>query len=222
MKRMICILTLFAVVASAQFQVSINEGEVVSSGDTVTVKLPFDKEYSINLNNRDEFRRVLVNIRIDGRAVTDDGLILRSGENISLERFIDSGSLTRGQKFLFTEKAEAVKAGRKPNNEDGLVIVTVQYEQAKNIVEYRATRRYTSGCILDSVYHPIYNYLGTTTVGVSCKSSPISDYTEGVTEEGSESRQRFEKAETEELEKQVGTIIIRLVGCYEDNPILVK
>ena len=81
---------LFPFLASAEVRVSIWGGERIESNEdvvvfenesasSVKVKIPFDQEYHITLNNTDSSRRALVHIKINGREATGDGLILRKG-----------------------------------------------------------------------------------------------------------------------------------------------
>lgn len=237
MKNLLSILATILIVGNlfGQFTANIDGGEQLQSiGDTVKVKLPFETEYKINLQNQDNFRRVLVNIRIDGRSVTGEGLIMRTGESVALERFIDSGTLTKGAKFKFVDKAEAIADGRKPNKEDGLIFIKVQYESpVEKIVKYQELTKAKDYFIVPQ-WHNYYNNLGSFTP-TSCLDSQNISVTSnisvdtqsdicapGVTEEGSESRQRFQEEKVGELEGKAETLIIRLVGYYKDKPILLN
>lgn len=202
-------------IAKAEVRVSVlSPGvDVVSDAGIVKVKLAFDTEYKINLDNKDTRRRALVKIRIDGRNVTSDGLILREGENVGLERFLDSGTLTKGSRFKFIPKeADSL---RPDNPEDGQIIVTVQYEKTSMpLVDYKIP-----------VYTLIWNQ-DNLTVTDRYFSATINTNTTtdepGITVEGSESVQRFQKDDVREMEERIDTLVIQLVGYYKDKPILLK
>lgn len=216
----IFLLAAFSIVAHAEVAVSITGAEVVT-GDTGThglsvyVRLPFDEEYGIVLDNRDQDRRALVNIRIDGRAVTGDGLILRAGERITLERFIDSGSLTRGKRFKFVPKTD--EPLRRENDENGMIAVIVQYEKSKKpLVRYGGY----SGNITVGVIDGWHNLHITPTSFAAVNSTFTLD--SGITVEGSESNQRFQKEEIGELDEGKDKLVISLRGYYKSQPILIR
>lgn len=205
--------------AHAEVAVSITGAEVVA-GDTgerglaAYVRLPFDEEYGIVLDNKDQDRRALVNIRIDGRAVTGDGLILRTGERITLERFIDSGSLTRGKRFKFVPKMD--EPLRRANEEDGLIAVVVQYEKSKKpLVMYE--NQYAIFTAIPG-WHNLH-ISGTSFVSNNT-SIPVSD--SGITVEGSVSTQRFQEDKIGELDDGKDTLVISLRGYYKTQPILIR
>lgn len=225
--------------ANAEVRVSISGGEKIESTGNIQVKIPFDQEYRINLDNRDSNRRALVHIKIDGRAATGDGLILRKGESVQLERFIDNNDLRRGPKFRFVDTDEQKRLGRSTSKEDGLIAVTVQYEKDKEpLVKYDERRsRSTADLSLDCIAYPGTGtclrfgniFTGNTSATVS---GPIMDFSgatipgptlePGITIEGSESKQRFQKTETGELEDRIETLVIRLLGYYKEKPLLMR
>jgi hypothetical protein len=223
MKKLIIIVVLLAVRAFGQFSVSINPGERVVSmdkGDTICVKVPFDTEYSISLKNDDSYRRCLVNIIIDGQAVTDDGLILRTGETVDLERFI-SGNLQQGKRFKFVEKSTAEADGRRPRKQDGLLLVTVQYEQpGKRMIRYGSKAVFApyQSWTFDSIPLHYLNNISLTTSTTNCSM----DLSDGVTVEGSTSGQRFVEEKIGELQEPKETLVIRMMGYYKTPPILLN
>lgn len=216
-----CLIFLMIGSAVADVRVSINGGKKIS-GEALDVKvsLPFDEEYKINLNNRDENRRALVNIRIDGRAVTKDGLILRTGETVNLERFLDSGTLSKGSKFKFIPKDE--ESLRADNPEDGQIIIFMQYEKSdKPLIEYRDeystyVPQYNSGSLT------IYPTHGTVFTSNTVSTASTDTYSPGITVEGSESTQRFQREKIGELEDRIDILTIRLIGYYKTQPILLN
>lgn len=206
----------------AQVLIHVPTGELLETkSDTVKIKIPFDEEYSISLDNQDNNRRALVKIRIDGQTVVDDGLILRRGEEVNLERFIDSSSLNKGKKFKFIEKTEEVKRVRRNNPEDGLIVITVQYEQAMEpLVKYKQPQNSMKIPQLHKWWYPLDSLMiipcsGSVTVG-------NTSFSEGITVEGGESTQRFIEEKVGELENRIDTLVIHLVGYYKNPPILLN
>lgn len=218
--------------AHAEVAVSITgaelSGQEVSVGDTkglaVDVRLPFDEEYGIVLDNKDQDRRALVNIRIDGRAVTGDGLILRAGERITLERFIDSGSLTRGKRFKFVPKTD--EPLRRENDEDGMIAVIVQYEKSKKpLVRYAdpLVFNYNTPAIEPfRIISDSFSLTVNTSALLTNKINTSASYEKGVTVEGSESNQRFQKEEIGKLDEGKDKLVISLQGYYKTQPILIR
>ena len=92
------------------------------------VYIPFNSEYEISLKNLNT-RRVCVHIEIDGTKVTGDGLVIRAGQSIDLERFIDNGNLEQGNKFKFIERNAKVEKTRGIGVEDGLIRIEFEFEK---------------------------------------------------------------------------------------------
>ena len=212
--------------AFGDVRVSISGGNKLdeSSALNIKVSLPFDEEYKINLRNRDENRRALVNIMIDGRAVTLGGLILRAGETVNLERFLDTGTLSKGNKFKFIPKDE--EALREANKEDGMMFVTVKYEksdkplityQEESYSTYKQWRSMEHGTITDTATLSL-----TTASNTGYFTTDPPEYSKGITVEGGESAQRFQREKIGELEDQIDTLIIWLIGYYKTQPILLN
>lgn len=227
---------LFPLTVFAEVRVSISGGEKIESTGYIQVKIPFDQEYRINLDNKDSSRRALVHVKIDGRQATGDGLILRKGESVQLERFIGD-DLKRGPKFKFVDNDEQKRVGRADSKEDGLIAVTVQYEKDQEpIVRYsdelriywnNGMLRYdgstwiptTDTTTADTITGPIIDHTGVTVQWPTAYNSPLEP---GVTIEGSESKQRFQKTELGELEDRIETLVIRLLGYYKEKPLLMR
>lgn len=214
-------LLFIAATAVAQVSVSISGGEKMS--EPAQIKLPFDTEYAINLENEDSKRRALIHIRVDGREVTGEGLVLRTGERVSLERFIDNGDLKRGNKFKFVEFDDDLKKTRKANSQDGMVYVTVQYEKNKEpIVKYREGGTVQLGACGPNCTFTVPAASSHILTGSATNSSAVSTSPPGVTVEGAESRQRFETTKMGDLEDRVDTLAIRLVGYHKTPPLLMR
>jgi len=237
MKTIITLILALSLSLFAQVKVTIPGAEKVEAKDNLnlTLKLPFDEEYKINLDNTDQDRRALVKIRIDGRNVTDDGLILRRGETIALERFLDTGDLASGPKFKFVEKTDQLRKTRKDNTEDGQIIVIVQYEKSdKPVVEYQFEQAHYWGYGGFTPCHDLvisadsnlldtqvsYSNVSFTSGRLEIKGTP--DVAEGVTVEGERSTQRFQADKVGEMEDRIDTLTISLVGYYKTPPVLLN
>ncbi len=250
MTRSILFFALLISGLSAQVKVSIPEGEQIPSetystyhqigntlslftetSDTIQVKIAFDTEYTIGIENFDQYRRVLAKVRIDGSEATDDGLILRINEIVNLERFVNSKTLQSGKRFKFIERNAALADGHRSNSEDGLIVITVQFEErAGKLVEYKATNPYQGYLYapyrgtIDSVV-PIWRGWNNSTLELSsqtCINASNVDLSPGVTVEGSVSSQRFQEEKVGELEDRIDQIVIRLMGYYKDPPVLLR
>lgn len=185
----------------------------------VSVSLPFDTEYKINLKNN-ESRRALVNIRVDGRAATGEGLVLRSYERVDLERFIDNGDLRKGKRFKFVALDEELKKSRQASSDDGTIVVTVQYEKrSEPTVRYREPSRSTN---VYSTTSEFLNNKSSTAYHADGTATVTSGIYSGVTVEGSDSRQRFETTKIDELENASTTITLKLSGYYPSAPLLLR
>jgi hypothetical protein len=233
MRILIVVLMLLAVIgtAGAEVKVTIPSGEKTVSemaGQDISIKLPFEEEYIIKLVNKDETRRALVKIRIDGRSVTSDGLILREGETVSLERFLDTGTLSKGKKFKFIEKDEEVRKTRQDMREDGLIVVTAQYEKPrKPIIGYSfGGYGYGDGWIVltngtNTIDTRAMNTSNITLATTGAGSATVIN-DQGITTEGSLSTQRFQEEKIGDLESRYDTLIIHLSGYYKTQPILIN
>lgn len=79
-----------------------------------------DKQnFEIELHNPTQFK-VLTKITINGKAISDSGIVLRPGERVYLERFIDDNN-----KFLFeTYEVEDTKESKEATSQNGLIEVS--------------------------------------------------------------------------------------------------
>ena len=89
-----------------------------------TVKVPFGSEYVIRLKNKSK-DPALVEVSIDGTDVLNGSqLVLKAGESIDLERFVDNNS--KGKKFKYISLEEGASTGEIDDpyrEENGLVRV---------------------------------------------------------------------------------------------------
>lgn len=97
-----------------------------------TVYVPFGSEYSVYVKNL-ETRRVEFDIIIDGKSVTDgQKLVLNSGQEMSLERFIKNGNMAQGNRFKFIERTAAVEKHKGIGAQDGLIEIRFNFEAGYN------------------------------------------------------------------------------------------
>jgi hypothetical protein len=95
-----------------------------------SVFIPFGAEYAITLKNLN-VRKALVNIEIDGKDVTGGGLVIEAGRSIDLERFIENGNLSAGQRFKFIERTAKIENGpRGIKVEDGTIRVRFAFDNS--------------------------------------------------------------------------------------------
>lgn len=204
-------------------------GKILRERDDV-VHLPFGAEYSILLKNLNT-KNALVKITIDGREVTDGGIIVPHSFNnvVELERFIDSGDLSKGYKFKFIKKTKEIQDNRGDYIDDGLIRVEWWFEEEQPY--YRSFERGRS-IMLD--YYTNHtgtpNKYGSVTFSSSsmystCSVSPVNNVDvidnnplddEGITVEGSDSFQKFIYSNIGRLEPMSQVVIFKLKG-YSDK-----
>lgn len=199
-------------------------------GDSIF--LPFGAEYSVllkNLNNQ----RALVKIEIDGRKVTGDGgLVVDANADVELERFIDTGDLEKGYRFKFIEKTEEISEHRGDKAEDGIIRIEWWYELPR--VQYvfnTYTKTYYDNRWCGSSARGLRKCFGnsvgdnvsfSTTCGssepVACASASLQEFNfvdkndEGITVEGSDSKQKFRLVTMDALESVSHVLVFKLRG----------
>ena len=92
------------------------------------VYIPFSCEYSILIKNLNTVRAI-VNVFIDGENQTPNGLVIRAGQEVDLERSIKNNNLHEGNKFKFIERTGSVEKHRGVKLEDGIVRIEYQFEK---------------------------------------------------------------------------------------------
>jgi hypothetical protein len=182
------------------------------------VYLPFGSEYSIYLKNLNTVR-ASVKVYIDGTDATQGvSLVIDPNDSYDLERFIQHGNLSRGNRFKFIARTTAVEAHRGVKVEDGLVRVVYQFERQPQYVKpgYLTYDRTIYGNTLDD-----YGRLdGTRYKSASAHTASVPEYLNsasscaGITAPGSISEQSFQTVSALNLESASHTIILKLVGEY--------
>jgi len=99
-----------------------------------TVSVPFNSEYKIRLKNKHSYLRAKARVWVDGRKASNLGdFILKAGETLDLERFLDS-DLNSGNRFKFVPLSDSrVNDPTDPSN--GIIKVEFyrEYDYTKNI-----------------------------------------------------------------------------------------
>lgn len=96
-------------------------------GDTVF--LPFGSEYSLLIKNLDTQKRVVADIKIDGREVVEGGLVINANSSIDLKRFVEDGNFDVGPAFKFQQMTSAIEQSRGCKLEDGILQVSFRFEE---------------------------------------------------------------------------------------------
>lgn len=118
------------------------------------VYLPFESEYSLLLENRNN-RRAAVNIKIDGTDVfSGDDMILDAYQSVPLERFVVDGNLNRGNRFRFVRAGDS-RVSDPGNLENGLIEVEFWLE--------KSLQRWTTTTDTSTWTHIPYTYTGSGT-----------------------------------------------------------
>ena len=204
-----------------------------------TVYLPFKTEYSLFLKNLSE-RRALVHVDIDGKNMTEGGLIVAAGQSVDLERPANFG---KGRKFKFIEKTSEISDFRGDHPEDGLVVIKWQFEKPYNIIINpwpsppiyfgRGTAEpnwiYNSHTITNANIGSASNSSSTlkndAVYTSCCTGEPAFSKCEapqpqGITVEGSKSNQNFYSGYIGNLEGTLYSMVIKLYGG--PRPIFVR
>lgn len=114
--------------------VKVNGQVLRESAGTVTI--PFGSEYTLLLKNLNSVR-AQVKVDIDGDNVTDGWLIIAANTSFDLERSIRNGNLSKGNRFKFIERTEAIEQHRGVKEDDGLIRVEFKMEKV-----YEARKHY--------------------------------------------------------------------------------
>jgi len=212
------------------------------------IHIPFSSEYSIilkNLNNR----KAVISISLDGKDVLNGRrLIIETNKELELERFLIN-DLNSGNKFKFINKTKKIQEYRGDNIEDGILKVTFQLEKeidtphinnfgyphytpswippnSARPVEYPHIRydvNNQSQCTLNSLGET--RSKGITRMAMSCCN--VSDNIslksdEGITVNGSISKQSFTYDSVNELEIKTTIITLQLKGYDNESNNSVK
>jgi hypothetical protein len=218
---------------SNQFAAAIRVGGKVLREVGDTVYLPFGTEYEIRLKNMNS-RRAKVSIEIDGQNVTDSGLVLDSFRTTDLQRFIQNGSLSAGNRFKFIERTGKIEEHRGIQVEDGLIQIKFEFEINRPVFNhvittdswgglYGCNGTYTKGiqstpATLSSVPCSASGMSVTDSMLAKNADSVVREQSEtGITVPGSISNQKFTTTHWRGTEGPVHSLVIRLLGETEAN-----
>ena len=205
-----------------QFVAAIKVAGKTLHEDGSQVKLPFKSEYSIYLKNQRNVN-VMINIEIDGQHITPNGLVLAANSTSNLERFIESN-----RKFLFIERTSDIEAHRGAFSGDSKVVIKYSFEkpradtfkldqhihhyypqrvywtQPQPQPQYPNTIIYSKDVSVDNTSLISTSNLHNSTGNIQCDV--------GITVEGSESNQTFDKVSSFDVEDTEYEIVFDLVG----------
>jgi len=140
------------------------DSERLSNGRKSKIYLPFDSEYAIKVKNNSD-RRIKISIDIDGTNVSGNGLILKSYETDSIERFVDVA-----KKFKFVKKNDE-RVSDPTNRDNGVLKVKIEKEVSVHRLNDPITWPNGTSWITTTSYHyslPIvqqYNTWGQPMIG---------------------------------------------------------
>ena len=98
-------------------------------------RIPFDSEYKLRLKNKTKVR-ALVEIDIDGTDILDGSrLILKAGDTVDLERFVDDSYEGRKFKFMSLEKGAAIGKIQDPTSVDNGLIEVRFYKEKQAVLK---------------------------------------------------------------------------------------
>ncbi len=199
-----------------------NKGSVLREKNGC-VMLPFGTEYSILLKNLDS-RKAVANISVDGDDVLDGKRVIVPG-NESVEIKGKMNGVQVKHHFKFIEKTREISEHRGDRPDDGLVRVEYWFEQECvqwlppiTLTSYTCDRRAKTTWYDGSSYSSLCNSGVGSYDSVSCNytnsltSGPIGD--DGITVQGSKTRQDFSYGYTRALEDTSHVIVIQLRGLY--------
>lgn len=211
--------------------------------------IPFGSEYSILIKNLNTVRAV-VNIYIDGKDMAPGGLVISPGQEIDLERSIQNGNLSEGNKFKFIERTSAIEEYRGAKLEDGIVRIEYQFEkvyQRQDGIMWKAGNE-----LCKTVYHTnstgpdsiilrspsatdttwttttlcstnTYSASVNTVMNVSASTSTVPSINDvGITVPGSKSDQKFQSASWFPTLPEKHSIVLRLLGETPENQMVLK
>ena len=177
-----------------------------------TVYLPFGSEYAIYLKNLNQKQRAVLNITIDGKSISGNGLVLGAGESSVSERPVD-----HNRKFKFIERTSAIENHRGVGLEDGLVVINYQFEEVEI---FNPQTLYACSTGIPRSFGANCSFtMGGAEKGISYESSVSSSNQIGITGMGSVSSQTYGQTRVRRLEHITHTIIFRLLGGVNNQQV---
>lgn len=215
---------------NSNFVVAVKVNGKILQEDKEKVYLPFQSEYSLLIKNLNS-RRALVNVFIDGENHTPGGLVIDACREIELERSLNNGNMSAGNKFKFIERTTAVEENRGIKLEDGIVRVEYKFEETYSYARQKWPNNnepwiYNKWPSDDTILRGINRvYCSNVTLNSPCAMS-YSANENGITVPGSISEQKFEHAAWFPTENISHVIVLKLFGQKNAtrviNPVTVK
>jgi hypothetical protein len=215
-----------------------SQGKILREERGGTLQIPFGTQYSIFMKNL-ESRKALASITIDGvDALDGEKIIVGANSSAEISGFIKDKVAKNNFKFI--ERTKRIEDFRGINAQDGIIEVRFQFEEKKNYTitissqpdwTYIPPRKY----VYPEFYDP-YIYVGKfygTSDGtlnltnskssaqncsmdnINCFYSTLDSFEEkkeGITVRGSEIHQQFYNGYIDDLESEIHTIVLKLVG----------
>ena len=188
-----------------------HKGRILREFKGNTVRLPFGSDYSIYIKNKDTIRKVVIQVKVDGKDVLDgNSLLVDPRSTVELKGFM-KGSVVKN-KFRFIEKTDEISKHRGNFVEDGLIELEYQFE------EYLPTVTWTYAPDYYGYYYSSTPVFSNRWEGSSCLTSnntkALSSFNNdsGITVPGAETHQSFNRGNVGNLESVKYNIIINLKG----------
>lgn len=190
--------------------ISVN-GKFLREDGECSVYLPFGSEYKIFLKNLHPTKRVVLNISIDGKSISGQGLVLAAMTESFIERPVN-----HAHKFKFIERTNNIEQFRGVKPEDGLIVINYQFETVFPSVDVFIPYYYE-----DNNSNYVSNIHRSPERGIECcaaSSSPTfsAQNQVGITGKGRISDQQFGRTSVSTLESKVNTIVFHLLGKSND------
>lgn len=195
-----------------------------------TVRINFGSEYQIYIRNLNS-EKAVVNITIDGKSITKDGIVVMPNSDMTLERFVGD-DLTKGNALKFIERTGNIEKTRGIGAEDGIIRVSFKFAlptPSPTVIYHDSVwnspyRHYINSVTCSTASITAYSV---TTQGIlmgAAATEPKNDV--GITVPGSVSEQSFVEVASFPMESTEHVMVLRLVGEVEGEkvkqPITVK
>jgi len=214
------------------------EDRILRERENGNVYLPFGSEYSILLKNKDN-RRAVVEIEVDGvNVLNGNKLILGGNEEQEISGFMRDMSKTN--RFKFIHKTKEIQNHRGDRVDDGLVVVSYQFEYVQQPIIYKTPNPYPypwTTTYYNNSFTDFYGSIGTNSVAcdssspntgsakccdanINYCSTPHKD--EGITVKGAEVNKNYSYGSIGTLHYNINTIILHLKGISSSKKTVVK
>jgi hypothetical protein len=207
------------------FVAAVKVGNKYIRDENGEVKIPFNSEYKIFLKNMDS-RKAVVKISIDGKNVTESGIVIHGNSSVDLNGYIENGKLKNCFKFI--QVSSEIEEFRGITPEDGLIRVEITWEKKKVEIpytiyttpqwEYTPWKTYTTWYDYKTSSYSITNndlvYRDSNHVTCSYSNNISLDSLDdnGITVKGNEINQSLNTCYVDTLENDSTVIVLKLIG----------